>query len=82
MIYSAYESLNFKCPRFEKFIFFDFKSYCQDEINKRPLVWFNNKVVKRIYSNIKQEMGFEQRLRYRLLSFAIISKINVFLRRR
>lgn len=82
MIYSAYEALNFKSPMFEKSIFFDFKSCCQDDINKRPLAWFNNKVVKRIYSNIKQEMGFEQRLRYKLLSFAIISKINVLLRRR
>lgn len=82
MIYSAYKALNFKCLMFEKFIFFDFKSCCQDEINKRPLEWFNNKVVKRIYSNIKQEMGFEQRLRYKLLSFAIISKLNVLLRRR
>lgn len=82
MIYSSYEALNFKCLMFEKFIFFDFKSCCQDEINKRPLAWFNNKVVKRIYSNIKQDMGFEQRLRYKLLSFAIISKINVLLRRR
>lgn len=82
MIYSAYEVLNFKCLFFEKNIFFDFKSCCQDEINKRPLAWFNNKVVKRIYSNIKQGMGFEQRLRYKLLSFAIISKINVLLRRR
>lgn len=82
MIYSAYEALNIKCLMFEKNIFFDFKKCCQDEINRKPLAWFNNKVVKRIYSNIKQDMGFEQRLRYKLLSFAIISKINVLLRRR
>lgn len=80
-IYSAYEKLNIRCPKFELGIFFDFKSCCQYEINKNSLLWFRNSEVKRIHSKLKCYMGFEQRLRYKLLSYSIISKMNVLLRR-
>lgn len=81
-IYTAFEKLNIRCGNFEKNIFFDFKTCCQEEINKNASLWFDNIEIKRIFSKIKQYMGFEQRLRYSMLSIRLVSKINVLLRRR
>lgn len=81
-IYAAYEKLNICCPRFGLNIFFDFKSCCQEEINKNASLWFQNKEVKKIYNGIKRSMGLEQYIRYELLALPIVSKINVLLRRR
>lgn len=80
-IYFAYERLNIRCACFEKNIFFNYKRCCQNEINKSSSLWFNNHEVKKIYSKVKQFIGMEQRIKYKLLSFTIISKINVLLRR-
>lgn len=81
-IYTAFKRLNIRCGIFEKSLFFDFKSYCQKDINKNSSSWFDNVEVKRIYFNIRRYVGIEQRLKYFILSFRLVLKIKVLLKNR
>lgn len=82
LIFNALEKLHVKSPNFECNIFWGFKGCCQEEIDKNSVLWFHNTEVKKIYSKIKGYIGFEQRIKYMLLSYGLVSKINVYFRKR
>lgn len=74
-IYEAYEKNNLVIPNFERQIFFDYKSLCQEEINLFPKLWYKNVGIKRVYSKIKKNMGWDFRIRYAILENQFASTI-------
>lgn len=74
-IYNTYKTLNLNLPEFECCLFYDYKSLCQQEIYKTPRIWYNDVTIRKIYNEIKQHFGYLFRVKYRLMSNVLISKI-------
>lgn len=74
-IYKAYKKINLTIPNFERNLFFDYKTLCQEEINLYPTRWYNNARIRHVYSQVKQHMGYKFRIRYLILRNQIVSRI-------
>ena len=79
-LFKAYKLLNLHLYNFECSLFYDYKSLCQKEIYKTPHLWYNNEKICRIYDEIKSHLGVLFRIKYRLMSYKIISKMLVYVR--
>lgn len=79
-LFDAYTLLNIKCSNFEKWLFLDYRNLCINDIYKHPNLWYKNYKVRFIYNSIKNILGFEYRLKYKLLSIPLIFYIKAKLR--
>lgn len=76
-IFSIYDKLRINNKCFEIDIFRDYKSFCQQSIDKRPQLWYGNLIVKKVYSRIKKNLKYSYRLRYALMSNVIFARIRI-----
>lgn len=76
---NAFECLAVDSPNFQKTTFHVCKSLCQEEIYKRPGVWYANSEVRRIYKKVKHAFGMSYRIRYYLMKYRWINLLRTFL---
>ena len=79
-LFKTYKLLNLRSIDFECSLFYDYKSLCQKEIYITPNLWYKNEAVRQIYNEIKSYLGILFRVKYRLMSYKLISKILVYVR--
>ena len=72
-IFKAYYDLDICAIEFEKRIFTDYKTFCQDNIQKKTDEWYKNKNIEQIYGRIKHYMSWKYRCFYFLMSFQFLS---------
>ena len=80
-IFFAYKKLNIKSKEFEVGVFTDYKLFCQDYIYREPMLWYNNILIKNIYKEIKSSLPIKYKISYTLMSYRIINKVAVFIRK-
>lgn len=78
--FQSYDKLTFTNEQVEKYIFLDYKSYCYNDICKRPNLWFKNESVRKFYNRIKKYLDFNYKLRYNILSYNFIFRLIMFFR--
>lgn len=78
-LFSAYYKLDVCNVRFETDIFCEYKFFCQNAIDKKPQLWYDNFYVKKIYKSVEKNLRYTYRIRYKLMSLHLFSRIrNLF----
>lgn len=75
-LFAAYERLNIQSIVAEIWMFLDYRRLCRRELDRKPSLWYKNLNVICIYKKIKKNLGWNFRVRYRLLSIPLFIKIN------
>lgn len=75
MLFEAYEQNGIVVPEFEKQIFLDCKSVCQDQLDTDPQSWYENEYVSSRFKRIRRVLSLEYKLRYRLQSISLFRYI-------
>lgn len=81
-IFGEYGLLGIRNPIFERNVFQCCKSLCQQEIYRNPSAWYNNPRVMSVYRMLSKEIGMKYRVKYRLMSIPVFSKLVNYVRRR
>lgn len=79
-IFFAYRKLEVCNINFEMDIFHDYKSFCQQEIYKNPRLWYGNYNIKSLYKRLKNKLGYLFRIKYKIMSIPLFSKLRCFFR--
>lgn len=62
--------------KFRRDVFFTYKSFCQNDIDKDSRLWYNNPFIIKQWNMIKKECSLLCRIKYSLLSFHLIHSIR------
>lgn len=76
-LFSAYNSLKVENIDLERNIFCSYKSFCQKNIYNNPSLWYKNSHVEEIYKRIKKHLGYRYRIKYKLMSILIFSRLRM-----
>lgn len=81
-ILGEYSLMGIRNLIFERNVFLCYKSLCQQEIYRSPSLWYNNPRVMSVYRMLSKEIGMKYRVKYRLMSIPVFSKLVNYVRRR
>lgn len=81
-LYKSYDRLCIVNKSVEKFIFLDYKLYCNGDLYRNPNLWFRNPTVKEIYKRVKKTLGFKYRFRYWIISNRVFFRLNKFMKKK
>lgn len=81
-LFNSYDNLSIENKSAEKYIFLDYKLYCDHYLCENPASWFDNPYVKIIYNRVKKTLGLKYRFRYRIISNRMFFRLNKFMKKK